>query len=190
MNECSEIRKKILESGLEPLEKEDLEHLAQCEDCFEFFESHEKAKPFIIVQAAAWMYTSMIFFALLWIYLQTPGLERIFKPLRNLNQLWEDFLLGSGIALIVILFSRISVAAFSWAKKLEKNFRKILGPLTLYQTFLLGLFSALGEELFFRGAMQYSLGLVATSIIFGFLHVMPSQEKHWYQRFSWTIFAI
>ncbi|RME85398.1 MAG: CPBP family intramembrane metalloprotease, partial [Planctomycetota bacterium] len=75
-------------------------------------------------------------------------------------------------------------------KKLERNFQKILGHLTLYQTFLLGLFSALGEELFFRGAMQYSLGLVATSIIFGFLHVMPSQEKHWYQRFSWTIFAI
>ncbi len=50
---------------------------------------------------------------------------------------------------------------------------------------LLSVFSGVGEEAFFRGALQPVLGLVATSILFGALHIGPDRRY-----LAWTLWAI
>ena len=50
---------------------------------------------------------------------------------------------------------------------------------------LLSLFSGVGEEVFFRGAVQQEFGLVAASILFGVLHVGPDMRY-----LVWTLWAV
>jgi uncharacterized protein len=50
---------------------------------------------------------------------------------------------------------------------------------------LVSVFSGVGEEAFFRGALQPVLGLVATSFLFGALHVGPDRRY-----LVWTLWAV
>ncbi len=50
---------------------------------------------------------------------------------------------------------------------------------------LVSAFSGVGEEAFFRGALQPALGLGATSILFGALHIGPDRRY-----LAWTLWAI
>jgi hypothetical protein len=50
---------------------------------------------------------------------------------------------------------------------------------------LVAVFSGVGEEVFFRGALQPALGLVVTSLLFGVLHVGPDRRY-----FVWTLWAV
>jgi CAAX protease family protein len=50
---------------------------------------------------------------------------------------------------------------------------------------LISIFSGVGEETFFRGALQPTLGVVATSILFGALHVGPDRRY-----LVWTLWAV
>jgi len=51
----------------------------------------------------------------------------------------------------------------------------LLGNISYFDAFYLSLFSAMGEELLFRGAIQPALGLGLTSLLFGILHVNLSR---------------
>ncbi len=50
---------------------------------------------------------------------------------------------------------------------------------------LVSVFSGVGEEAFFRGALQPELGIVATSLLFGVLHVGPDRRY-----LVWTFWAV
>jgi membrane protease YdiL (CAAX protease family) len=50
---------------------------------------------------------------------------------------------------------------------------------------LLSVMSGVGEEAFFRGALQPVLGIVATSLLFGALHVGPHRKY-----LVWTLWAV
>ena len=50
---------------------------------------------------------------------------------------------------------------------------------------LLSLFSGVGEEVFFRGAVQQEFGLVVASVLFGVVHVGPDRRY-----MVWTLWAI
>jgi len=50
---------------------------------------------------------------------------------------------------------------------------------------LVSVFSGAGEEAFFRGALQPELGIVATSLLFGVLHVGPDRRY-----LVWTFWAV
>lgn len=50
---------------------------------------------------------------------------------------------------------------------------------------LVSVLSGIGEEVFFRGALQPVLGLVAASLLFGVLHVGPDQRY-----LVWTLWAV
>lgn len=50
---------------------------------------------------------------------------------------------------------------------------------------LVSAFSGVGEEAFFRGALQPVLGLVLTSLLFGALHIGPDRRY-----LVWTLFSI
>lgn len=65
-----------------------------------------------------------------------------------------------------------------------------LGPLLVdragkSELILVSVLSGVGEETFFRGALQPELGLVATSVLFGALHVVPELRF-----FLWTLLSV
>lgn len=192
---CEEARQKVEEAYPSPPPEEIKEHLVKCSECFEYLQSLQSLPKVSLLKMSFILYGLMIFFGLVWIYFQEKGLPRIYEPLLRGDSLLRNLLLGSGLALGVILFSRFSVRVFDWAQEMERTFKKILGNLKGYEIFFMALLSGFGEEIFFRGAMQHSWGIVLTSLIFGFLHMMPSssppEEKGINLRgFSWTIFAI
>ncbi|NDE17430.1 CPBP family intramembrane metalloprotease [bacterium] len=58
-------------------------------------------------------------------------------------------------------------------KRLKEMFTRLIGPTAWWVPLWLALLSSLGEEILFRGALQPSLGLMPTSIVFGLAHVGP-----------------
>ncbi|MDP8945373.1 MAG: CPBP family intramembrane metalloprotease, partial [Actinomycetota bacterium] len=50
---------------------------------------------------------------------------------------------------------------------------------------LVAIFSGVGEEAFFRGALQQEFGLVVASLLFGLAHVGPDRRY-----FVWTAWAV
>lgn len=92
--------------------------------------------------------------------------------------------LGLAVGAAVVAGTRALVRRAGWAQRLHREFRELLGPLGGGAIALLALSSGVAEELFFRGAMQPSIGLVASSLVFGAVHVGPGR------RFvPWTLWA-
>jgi len=99
-------------------------------------------------------------------------------------QVGLDVLIGSVVAILVVLGTHLAVRFFAPMKELARDFTQMIGPLGHGDIFFLSIFSALGEEFFFRGYIQGKIGLVFASLIFGLLHIGPTR------RFAiWTIFA-
>lgn len=95
--------------------------------------------------------------------------------------------LGAGIVVgvVVVLATRTAVRRTAWARALHVEFRQIFGPLSTRDVFVFASLSSVAEELFFRGALQPSAGIVLASLVFGLLHVGPTR------RFApWTAMAI
>ena len=104
--------------------------------------------------------------------------------LDHLIVLWQ-LLLASLMALIVIAICWRATQRFAMMRRIALEFRGFLYPLGLHDIFIISLFSAVGEEFFFRGIVQGELGLVAASLLFGLMHVGP--KRHY---LLWTAFAI
>lgn len=93
--------------------------------------------------------------------------------------------LGVGVGLAVALLSQRLSVRFVWARRLEEALAEALGPFTVGEAALVAALSAVGEEALFRGAMQPAIGLIATSVAFGLLHVGPGKVF-----LPWTAMAI
>jgi membrane protease YdiL (CAAX protease family) len=136
-----------------------------------------------VIRLAALFYTTMAAIALLW-----GGLAG--RP----YVLWQQGRTSGLLALVGLvsgtLFGLAAVGLsrllfrFKWAKALTRWFASVLGPLSWSDSAVLACFSAVGEEMLFRGAMQPSLGLIATTVVFGLAHV-PPERKLW----PWTASA-
>ena len=81
--------------------------------------------------------------------------------------------LGLGLGLLVTAVTPLLVEHTRWARSLHGELEKLISPLSRAEIALLALASGFGEELFFRGAMQPTLGLLLTSLIFGAAHLGP-----------------
>ncbi len=92
---------------------------------------------------------------------------------------------GAAIAIAVIAGTRVLVRRTKWAAGLHTSFRQILGRMSGAEIAFFALSSAFGEELFFRGAMQPSFGLVPTALLFGLAHIGPTRRF-----IPWTVSAI
>ncbi len=92
---------------------------------------------------------------------------------------------GLAAGLLVVTADWLSVRLFTWARRLEDEFRKILGPLSAGQVIFLAATSSVAEEVFFRGAMQPTLGLTLTALVFGLAHIGPTRIY-----LPWTLMAI
>jgi uncharacterized protein len=110
------------------------------------------------------------------------------SPWLDLSPAWalgSSALLGVSIAAITIFATRVLVRRARWASELHVAFREMLGPLDAATIAILALTSGIGEELFFRGAMQPSIGLVITAFVFGAVHVGPDRRF-----LAWTAWAV
>jgi membrane protease YdiL (CAAX protease family) len=98
---------------------------------------------------------------------------------------WLDLGLGLGAGLLLLSLWAVAERFFPLARELEARLSQALGPLSSSEALALALLSGFAEELFFRGAVQGTLGLVAATILFGLLHSGPGKELR-----LWTLFAL
>jgi len=88
-------------------------------------------------------------------------------------QVMLGILAGLLIGLGFVLASRFATHRFEWGRALHRDLRALLGPLHGSEIFVLAVASALGEEIFFRGALMPVVGLWGSSVIFALLHIGP-----------------
>lgn len=98
-------------------------------------------------------------------WLQAPGWARLLVSLG----------LGWALAFIVVGATPWLVRRAEWARALHAELKQIIEPLSGAEITALAVASGLGEEVFFRGAMQPVLGLLITSLIFGAFHLGPTK---------------
>lgn len=112
----------------------------------------------------------------LWSDHQGPWLAGPGSPVPGAAMLlWHAFLgllAGAGLVLVSRLWTRYTRTGRSVARHLTE----ILGPLSGAEVAVLALASGLGEEVFFRGALQPRVGLVIASLIFGLAHLVPRRD--------------
>jgi hypothetical protein len=79
---------------------------------------------------------------------------------------------------------RVFERRWSWLPALHREFGAILGRPSGSELIVLAAASAIGEEIFFRGAMLDAWGVWLSSLVFALLHVPPSK-----QLWPWTASA-
>ena len=109
---------------------------------------------------------------------------------RNVFELGDapgrDLALGLAVACGTVA---LGVVAYRLVPAL-RGLAKELGPrlvdgATRGDLVLVSVFSGVGEEALFRGALQPEIGLVAASLLFGALHVGPDRRY-----LAWTLWAV
>jgi uncharacterized protein len=95
-----------------------------------------------------------------------------------------DLGLGLGSALALALVWEIAHRLAPAAQRLSRELAAAIGPIPPHEAMALALLSGLGEELFFRGALQGSIGLWWATAIFAMLHTGPGRVFR-----VWTLLA-
>jgi len=94
-------------------------------------------------------------------------------PGEEAPQTLAGVLAGLFIGLGFVFASRYATHRFEWGRALHRDLRALLGPLPGAEILVLAVASAVGEEIFFRGALLPAIGIWASSGIFALLHVGP-----------------
>ncbi len=97
----------------------------------------------------------------------------------------RDLAAGLLAAGLVILLSRQFTERSRWGEQLARALAAMLGRLSIRECAWLAVLSGVGEEAFFRGALQPQVGLVAASLLFGLAHIAPRREL-----LPWTLFSL
>jgi len=92
---------------------------------------------------------------------------------------------GAAVGLAVVLASFALTEFTAVGRRLSQALARRLPALGVGDAVLLAFASGLAEELFFRGALQPRVGLVAASLLFGALHVASERAL-----VAWSLFAI
>lgn len=131
----------------------------------------------------AWgLYLVLALAGVLWV-----GLRRGAIPLSlfvDRDRWWLDLALGVGSGLLLLSAWWGAERTLPLAKELEARLADALGPITPSEAVGLALLSGFAEELFFRGAVQGTLGWGAATVLFGLLHSGPGKAFR-----LWTLFA-
>jgi membrane protease YdiL (CAAX protease family) len=96
-----------------------------------------------------------------------------------------DAAAGALAGLAIVLLSGWLTRATSAGDRLARALARLVGRRTTSECALLALASGIGEEAFFRGAMQPALGLAATSVVFALAHFAPRRDL-----LAWTPFSL
>jgi uncharacterized protein len=148
-------------------------------------------------------YLGAVIVAAIWVrFSDLPSLFR--APSRPALFVWSAVGLLSGV---VVNRAGLLVEGYSWYKAMvvwmKRMLRQALGPRIYFSdALLIGLYSSVGEEAFFRGALQpwlirwsseisnspdwgIVLGVLGTSITFGVMHAPLVRELR-----PWTVLAV
>lgn len=130
------------------------------------------------------LYTPLALLALAWAGLQ--GRDSIFTgPVIDTGGLLPALVLGGFTGWVLSLASDWCTKRYAWSQALEREFAASLGPLATFDCWWLALWSALGEEFLFRGAMQPAWGIAVASVLFALCH-LPLRRELW----PWTLTAL
>lgn len=77
---------------------------------------------------------------------------------------------GAALAFATVRASRLFVKNWSWARALHNDLRPAVRHSGTASLVVLGVASAASEELFFRGLLATTFGVVVSSLAFGLLH--------------------
>lgn len=133
-------------------------------------------------------YAALFAVSLFWMWIR--GDDRFFvhpewpDPV-DAETLWRGLALGVCTAVAVVVFSRLASRYFEWARRIEREFAKLLGPLRPREIVVVSVMSGICEEAFFRGALQPTLGWSLTTLLFGLMHIGPSLKF-----LPWTFSAL
>jgi len=94
--------------------------------------------------------------------------------LQTLSSLGLGACAGLAVVLLFKLFSFVPAL-----QVLEDEIAKVLGAVDWQTAFYLALFSSVGEEALFRGAMQNAWGLHWTCLAFGTMHILNKRVWYW-----------
>lgn len=129
------------------------------------------------------LYGGLYAVALIWCWLAGRALPFIGMPAQRSIEV--GILAGLAVAAFGVISSRLAVRWIEAVRKLAQRFRDLVGPLSRREILLIAACSSLGEEAFFRGAVQPAFGIVVASLVFGCLHA-PVERVFW----IWTIWAV
>jgi uncharacterized protein len=101
------------------------------------------------------------------------------------SQLGAGLLGGAALAAGVIAATPALLRFSPQMQSLATDIRGLIDGSSNRALLAMALSSGIGEEVFFRGGMQTSLGLVATTLVFGLLHGLPGTRYA-----AWGIFAL
>ncbi len=120
--------------------------------------------------------------AVLWIDWQA---DRSLTSYLYRGDLPGSVILGIATAVATVMLTRLLLSRVALARQLAIEMRTQIGSIDTPTAAHLAVVSAVGEELFFRGAMQPVAGYVATSLLFGLIHVGPDRRY-----LLWTASAV
>jgi uncharacterized protein len=103
----------------------------------------------------------------LWLRVERGG--SVLDLLSNQTNLLPSMGAGALLALFIALTSRFLFSTFT-PDLVRDMFVPLFGGIGYREVLAISILPGIGEELLFRGVMQPALGLIPTSIIFGFLH--------------------
>ncbi len=84
---------------------------------------------------------------------------------------------GVAFAFAIVVATRMSVARFTWAKRLHRELQPVARRFGPREILLVAVLSSLGEELFFRAFLVPTVGVVVSSVLFGLLHQVKGESR-------------
>jgi membrane protease YdiL (CAAX protease family) len=121
--------------------------------------------------------------ALGWLWLRGVPPHRLLTPGEPAS-LARELAVGVGFGLIVVILSQWAEHKIAAVSRLSNEIRELLPPLDRADIAIIALTSGIGEELFFRGAMQDAWGLWSTVLLFTIVHGFFIR-RYW----LWMVFA-
>ena len=132
------------------------------------------------VRFAALFYGSLTVAAALWSSLRGFDL-RFFG-----NSVTSSSLLGVSTAVATVSLGLLAYRLLPVLREIADELApRLLDGASYGGLALVAVFSGVGEETFFRGAIQQEFGLVVASLVFGLVHVGPDRRY-----LVWTLWAI
>ncbi len=141
------------------------------------------SRPRTFFDVAALFYLGLAVVGVLWLGLRRGrlGLELLIDP----GGWWIDVGCGLGLGALLLGGWRLWRWRSARARALEAELAALLAPLSRGDALGLALVSALGEEIFFRGALQEAIGWLPTALLFALLHAGPGRNLR-----VWSLFAL
>lgn len=87
------------------------------------------------------------------------------------SSIWQQLLIGAGFGTLVGFVAKFIVSRDSM-RDISSRYARLVGELqtTRSDRILISICAGIGEEIFFRGAVQYWLGIPITAIVFVAIH--------------------